>query len=51
MLLVVPIQIDSQKFGAGLILVDGIMLLEDITEVMVVVLTDIFNTKVVYNEK
>ena len=50
MLLLVPIQIDPRNFGAGPIFGDGIIILEDITKVMGVVFTNIFNTKAIYNE-
>ena len=50
LLLVVPIHINYHKFGAGSIFSDGIMFLEDIMKVMGVVFTNIFNTKVIYDE-
>ena len=47
-LLIVPIQINSRKFGAGPIFCDSIMFLEDTTKVTGVAFTNIFNNKVIY---
>ena len=42
---VIPLKGDASKFGTCPILSDGVVLLEDIAEVVSVVFTNVFNTK------
>ena len=49
-LLVVPIQTNYRKFGAVPIFGDSILFFKNITKVIGVVFTIVFNTKVIYHE-
>ena len=47
---IIPSKVDAGKFGAGPILHDYVVLFEDTVKVVRVVVTDIFDAKVINNE-
>ena len=47
---VVPVKVHAGKFGTLSVLSDGVVLIEDVTEVKGVAFADVFNAEVIENE-